>query len=73
MNGTLENMIAMKQRRHCYRKTLMRHFWLEIVQRNQMLNHTFWLSIMEEEYTILKYVFWKRVNNMHWEQASEEM
>lgn len=32
----------------------------------------FWLSIMEEEYTTLKYVFWKTVNSMHWGQGSEE-
>lgn len=51
----------------------MRHSWLEIVQRNQMLSHMFWLSIMEEKYTTLKYVFWKTPNNMHWEQGSEEM
>ncbi|OWK63667.1 hypothetical protein RLOC_00013969 [Lonchura striata] len=68
----LENMIAIKQRRYCYRKTLMRHSWLEIVQRNQRLNHTFWLFIMEEEYTTLKYDSWKKANNTRWEQGSEE-
>lgn len=50
----------------------MRHSWLEIVQRNQRLNHTFWLFIMEEEYTTLKYDSWKKANNTHWEQGSEE-
>jgi len=35
----------------------MRRSWLEIAQRNQTLNRMFWLSITEEEYTTLKYVF----------------
>lgn len=50
----------------------MRHSWLEIVQRNQRLNHTFWWFIMEEECTTLKSDFWKKANNTPWEQGSEE-